>query len=314
MLPATTAEAARRFADRIAYVSEAGWSLTYADIDRISDEVAVGLARRGVAEGSVVALVLPPGPEYLLSYLAAAKLGAITAGVNDRLSARERDGVLERAAPKLVIAAPGLGARAPRLRRDRRSRRGRRHRARLAARRGRIAAAASRRPRPPGRDHLHVGHDRAARKGALYGNRQLAFITQTDVGDTWDGGGRSFSGTSFAHLGFMTKLPGSLRRGGTTFIMRRWRADDALALLSRERMTTVAGVPSQIALMLRRPDFDAYDLESVGFIIVGGGPVTPGLAEKPGPASVPASRRATRAPRPASGSAPRSTTPTKTRS
>jgi acyl-CoA synthetase (AMP-forming)/AMP-acid ligase II len=62
--------------------------------------------------------------------------------------------------------------------------------------------------------------------------------------------------------------------------MRRWRADDALALLSREHMTTVAGVPSQIALMLRRPDFDAYDLESVGFIIVGGGPVTPGLAEE----------------------------------
>src|SRR5437763_1257564 len=56
MLPATTAEAARRFADRIAYVSEAGWSLTYADLDRISDEVAVGLSRRGVAEGAVPAL------------------------------------------------------------------------------------------------------------------------------------------------------------------------------------------------------------------------------------------------------------------
>src|SRR6202008_2145786 len=49
---------------------------------------------------------------------------------------------------------------------------------------------------------------------------------------------------------------------------------------SRERMTTVAGVPSQIALMLRRPDFVSYDLDSVGYIIVGGGPVTPGLAEE----------------------------------
>ena len=60
-------------------------------------------------------------------------------------------------------------------------------------------------------------------KGALYCNRQLAFITQTDTGGAWDTGGRSFSGTSFAHLGFMTKLPGSLQRGGTTFIMERWR-------------------------------------------------------------------------------------------
>ena len=72
MIPATTAAAARRFANRIAYVSENGWPLTYAEIDRISDEVAVGLSRRGVSEGSVVALVLPPGPEYLLAYVAAA--------------------------------------------------------------------------------------------------------------------------------------------------------------------------------------------------------------------------------------------------
>ena len=48
MLPLTIAEAARRFADRTAYVSPAGWALSYADVDRISDEVAVGLAKRGV--------------------------------------------------------------------------------------------------------------------------------------------------------------------------------------------------------------------------------------------------------------------------
>jgi acyl-CoA synthetase (AMP-forming)/AMP-acid ligase II len=45
-------------------------------------------------------------------------------------------------------------------------------------------------------------------------------------------------------------------------------------------MTTVAGVPAQLALMLRQPDFDKYDLDSVRAIVVGGGPVTPGLAEE----------------------------------
>jgi acyl-CoA synthetase (AMP-forming)/AMP-acid ligase II len=276
MLPATTAEAARRFANRIAYVSETGWPLTYGEIDRISDEVAAGLVRRGVAEGSVVALVLPPGPQYLLSYIAAAKVGAITAGVNDRLSAPERDAVLDRAAPTLVLAAPGFGAE-------------QHDTIELPDAESAATVLADIRVHGEAPPPLADDPDRPVAiiftsgttgipKGALYGNRQLAFITRTDVGDTWDGGGRSFSGTSFAHLGFMTKLPGSLRRGGTTFIMRRWRAADALALLSRERMTTVAGVPSQIALMLRQPDFDSYDLESVGYIIVGGGPVTPGLA------------------------------------
>jgi acyl-CoA synthetase (AMP-forming)/AMP-acid ligase II len=32
--------------------------------------------------------------------------------------------------------------------------------------------------------------------------------------------------------------------------------------------------------MLREPDFDRYDLSSVQFIVVGGGPVTPGLAQE----------------------------------
>ena len=45
-------------------------------------------------------------------------------------------------------------------------------------------------------------------------------------------------------------------------------------------MTTVAGVPTQLALMLREPDFDTFDLVGVRFIIVGGGPVTPGLARE----------------------------------
>src|SRR5262245_10573584 len=84
MLSPTIAEAARRFGDRTAYIAPTGWELSYADIDRISDEVALGLARRGVREGDVVALVLPPGLEYLLCYAAAAKLGAVTAGVNSR--------------------------------------------------------------------------------------------------------------------------------------------------------------------------------------------------------------------------------------
>src|SRR4029079_19058489 len=119
-----------------------------------------------------------------------------------------------------------------------------------------------------------------APKGALYTNRPLAFITHTDVGDHWGGGTRSLTGTSFAHLGFMTKLPGNLRRGGTNFIMTRWRAADALRLIERERMTTVAGVPAQLALMLRQPNFDDFDLASIRFIVPGGGPVTPGLADE----------------------------------
>src|SRR4051794_29792970 len=101
-------EAARRFGPSPAYVAENGLVVSYADLDRLSDEVAVGLAARGLGLGDVLALVLPTIPEYMVCYLAAAKLGAITAGVNVRLSESERDGVLAVAQPKLVVDASSV--------------------------------------------------------------------------------------------------------------------------------------------------------------------------------------------------------------
>ncbi|MGZ8764685.1 MAG: class I adenylate-forming enzyme family protein, partial [Acidimicrobiia bacterium] len=219
----------------------------------------------------------PPGPEYLFAYLAAAKLGAVTAGVNHRLTVGERTRVLERAAPRLVLTAGGAEpgnhvvdvGRAPALAQV------------LAPLRVVGEAPEDRTPDPE--EPLAIvftSGTTGTPKGAEFRNRQIDFITQTDVGDRWGGGTRTFTATSFAHLGFMTKLEGNLRRGGTTFIIERWTASDALRLVAGHRMTSVAGVPAQIALMLRHPDFDAHDLSSVRFVTVGGGPVTPGLADE----------------------------------
>src|SRR5207248_11089671 len=108
VLPAIASKAARRAGDATAYVAPDGSALSYRDLDRVSDELAVGLARRGLTAGDVLALVLPPSPEYPAAYLAAAKLGAITTGVNDRLTAEEKAALLETAAPRLVLAGPGL--------------------------------------------------------------------------------------------------------------------------------------------------------------------------------------------------------------
>jgi acyl-CoA synthetase (AMP-forming)/AMP-acid ligase II len=117
-------------------------------------------------------------------------------------------------------------------------------------------------------------------KGALFRNRQLSAITAIDVGDRWGGGGRSLVGTAMAHLGFMTKFAGNLRQGGCSYLTDRWRAADALRFTAEHKLTSVAGIPTQVALMLQLPDFDAYDLSSVRAIVVGGGPATPALVEE----------------------------------
>ena len=275
MLPDTLREAADRFGETVAYVAPRGWSLTYSDLDRVTDEVAAGLAVRGIGAGDVVGLVLPPGVEYLVCYVALAKLGAITAGVNDRLAAPERAAILEIAGPRLVITtaaydgahdvvevttSDGFADLLPNLR----------------------VANGTPPPLPedPDRDVaiIFTSGTTGTPKGALYGNRQLRFITDTDVGGNWGMGGRGLMGTSCSTLGFMTKLPGNLRRGGTTFMMERWSARAALELTARERMTSSGGVPTQVALMLRDPDFDSFDLSCVKSILFGGGPLTPSLA------------------------------------
>src|SRR5437868_6452145 len=51
---------------------------------------------------------MPSTIDYIVVWGALAKLGAITAGVNALLTARERGGALECAEPRLVIADPSL--------------------------------------------------------------------------------------------------------------------------------------------------------------------------------------------------------------
>ena len=80
----------KRFSDRSALVAEEGWRVSFARFDRLTDEVAVGLARQGLGHGEVVALLVPSSVDYIVLYGALAKLGAITAGVSSRLPAPER--------------------------------------------------------------------------------------------------------------------------------------------------------------------------------------------------------------------------------
>lgn len=106
---ATVREAARRFGDSSAVVAADGWSLSFDELDRRSDEVAAGLAAdHGIGDEDPVALVLPSSPDYLVAYAALAKVGAVTAGVNPRYAPPERAAVLAVADPKLVISTTDL--------------------------------------------------------------------------------------------------------------------------------------------------------------------------------------------------------------
>src|SRR5262249_32420508 len=94
--------AAREAPDADAFRSR-GERLSYRDWDTFADRLAGGLWARGVRPGDVVALLLPSTPLYLVAYLAAARMGAVTTGINVRYRRTEIAHVLARAGARLLV-------------------------------------------------------------------------------------------------------------------------------------------------------------------------------------------------------------------
>ena len=284
LLARTVTEAARRHGDRAAFrlttPSEASGTgeLSYRELDRASDEVAAGLAARGLGPGSVLLLSLPSGTDYAVAYLAAAKVGATTAGANPRLRGAERARIVDNVDPDLVVATDRLAEGIPADRRvelvepcvDP-------GRPLPALRnRGDVAPIAPADPDRPTCICFTSGSTGDPR-GAWFTDRQLAAIHELDTGGAWGSGGHMVSGTAFAHVGVMTKIGWQLASGATIHVMDRWTASGLLDLVERYRLPTVNGVAAQIALLMQEPDFDRRDLSCVGSIVVGAGPSPPTL-------------------------------------
>ena len=270
--------AASRFGDAPAFVDAGGWPIGFAELDRVTDEVAAGLAAAGVGEGSVAALLLGSTVDYAVAYLALAKVGAVTAGVNPRFTSDEQRRCLEVVQPDVVLALEAAGAAGAHV---------------VVVPRATAAAELFSDVRVPGGTPPPLSPDldrpvaivltsgtTGRPKGAVFTNRQLAATVDIDTGGVWGGGGPMLAGTELAHVGFMTKLPWYLRKAHTLHLLDKWRAAEVLRIVETTRMAAVGGVAPQIALLLGLPDFDDHDLSDVLGLIIGGGPSSPALVEE----------------------------------
>ena len=284
LLAETVTKAARRYGDRAAFrlTPSAGNStvgeLSYQELDRATDEAAVGLVARGIGPGSVLLLSLPSGTDYAVAYLAAAKVGATTAGANPRLRARERALLVDTVDPDLVLATGPLSDGIPADQRvelvepcDDPGR------PLLALRNsGDVAPIASADPDRPTCICFTSGSTGDPR-GVWFTDRQLAAIGGLDAGGAWGSGEHMVSGTAFAHVGVMTKIGWQLASGATIHVMDRWTAAGLLDLIERYRLPAVNGVAAQVALLMQEPNFEQRDLSCVRSIVVGAGPSPPAL-------------------------------------
>lgn len=79
--------------------------LSYAEAERESAELARGLVALGVGKGTRVAILFPNGPDFVLAWLAAARIGAIVVPVNTFYKARELHYVLRHADVSVLLTA-----------------------------------------------------------------------------------------------------------------------------------------------------------------------------------------------------------------
>jgi acyl-CoA synthetase (AMP-forming)/AMP-acid ligase II len=232
-------------------------SLTFAQWDRAADGVAGLFAGHGVTRGTVVSLLLPSSIDYVVCYAAAARLGAVTSGINLRLGAAEARSILERTHPTVTVVddgaatVPGPAGRV----------------LSLAAVRGAMDGP------PPASWPEMVRTDPVAvvwtsgttglPKGAVFDHASLAAVAEgTDV--LSEPGDRRLSPLPFAHVGSMTRPWDEIANGVTTVITPTpWRAGDAVRIMAEERITVGQGVPTQWALVLDHPDLDAAHVASL---------------------------------------------------
>ena len=98
---------ARLFPDKTALIFEEQ-SYTYQQLNHIVNRLTNGLRKKGIDKGDRVALFLPNIPEFIISYLAILKLGAIVVSLNVMLKSTEVTYILNDCTAKVLITTEKL--------------------------------------------------------------------------------------------------------------------------------------------------------------------------------------------------------------
>ncbi len=262
---------------------------TYADLDRLSDRVAQGLAARGIAKGDRVAIAMRNSPSWILSYMGAVKAGAIATLLNGWWEPAEMEHAITLTDPKLIVAdesrAKRIAARC--TRRDILSlpveMPAEQALAELLAPEG-----SSELPQVAPEDDatiLFTSGSTGLSKGAVSTHRAVTTGTYSYAAGLiilkalleQDGRPpatpRTLLSVPLFHVtGEVPVMLNSFVVGRCMVIMPKWDAEEALRLIEKEKITYFVGVPTMSLELMNHPKRDKYDLSSLKDITAGGAP------------------------------------------
>jgi long-chain acyl-CoA synthetase len=256
------------------------WELSYRELDRAARGVAAGLRERGVSPGDAVALMIPNVPEFTIAYFGVLYAGATVVPLNVLLSAPEVTYHLEDSQARLLIAHPlfeapaAKGAEAagvPLV---------------LAGGEGESTLAALAATPPIALLHPSLATDTAVilytsgttgkPKGAELTHANLLINCTSVVPRLIPIGPEDVALATlplFHSFGQTCIQNASIAAGGSFTLLPRFEAEEALAVMERDRVTLFAGVPTMYFALLHHQSERDYDLSALRWCMAGGAPM-----------------------------------------
>ena len=227
-------------------------TLTFAQLEARTNQLARLFCQRGVGEGDFVLLASPAPSDLLLGAIAAWKVGAVPMPVSDRLVQRELDALVELGRPALAIDTTDRALGVPRI-------------IDLAE-----ASTQEAGPLPP----VIAPSLKSPTSGGSTGMPKLIVSGSTAVPEAIAGMGRLMGvpphsvcliTAALHHNASFSDALAALTMGSTTVLMERFDAEETLAMIERHRAHWVYAVPTMMQRIWKLPQTvkDAYDLSSV---------------------------------------------------
>ncbi len=262
--------------------------LSYGELDAAVRSYARAMVAQGLTKGDRVATLAPPGPDYLITFLAAISVGAIWIGLNPVYQLRELLVVLRDSTPCMMFARTRINARS--------------FASEIAGIAAEIASirvivgmdgqvpgttavdeflaqgervsdadfAAARDSAAPGDACLivYTSGSTGTPKGAVLSHRALVG-TSTEQNRIWPVADlRTLNYFPINHVGCVSDVTcPTLTAGGCIVFLEKYDTAESLRLIAQERVTCLLSVPSVYQMQLDHPDFDPQALSSVELII-----------------------------------------------
>jgi acyl-CoA synthetase (AMP-forming)/AMP-acid ligase II len=284
---------AARHPENVAVVSR-DVSLTYRELEAVTNRFARALAALGVSRGDRVCLLTPNCPEYIIAFYAIARVGAVASPMNPSYREREIEYQLNDTEAVAIVAHTSL---VPLVEAVRARTPGLRHviavgpgQGSSAGVRSFIDLVANQPAAPPA--PVEIGENELVAlpyssgttglpKGVMITHKNLVinniqFVACMRMRES----DRLMLFLPFYHIYGTMLMGAAVHTGATCVLMERFEPVECLELVQRHRVTLFFVVPPVLLMLSNWPELTKYDLSSLRLTMVGAAPLAPELSRR----------------------------------